>query len=832
MAFAALFFGMSVCVATQSPGGLSRSVSILLLIQHLAVVGKLASQQVPASLTWVAELFTVLSMLNFDLQFVKPGCVVSDLSFLTVYWSTYGLVALSSLMFVAAALIRANPWLSSRSNNVPQAMEMSTRAASSSSSTTSVTSTAASTPISPRRQMQWRWRFKVRLTHAMLILCSVLYLRLSILTMEALQCTRVQLVNDGPLVSVLSMDLTTRCYEGGHLVTVIMLVYPTLIFFCLGFPLLSAWLLYTSFHRAARKAVRESSRSVQDSVSPNELSTNGHIPSMQLQKEQSVNQVWLSSSSGCTSPIAVSAPSTPLGNRRSQFDPTRHNRPLLVIGQSRSGRVHPAVSRSSTSPRSVSSAAGYKPPSNRSSSTTSSGRPLTPTVFSSWSPAPSLGRLAEQEPMSAPVAGKQEAMKSPAKVAAPVPTVALSPIQSALRQLGADWARQEQFGYLFRQLKGECYYFRLLFLFTSFGFASASVLPTSPTLRLFLTGVFFLADQLIVLVFTPFELPWRNLLSAGLSLVGVIQCMVMLALVQLGLSDGTSTQLNLGHSTSGQAATANPSNALIGVSYIAAYYELVLGMVWMASAVIVVIVHRRYILDTARSLAGALEEWYRPRQAMTSSRGHKRLESNSWQQPDCSAAPRSPVSVELTHNRAFTLPDAFTSSSRQHSAALDDVPESADAEPKTTRQTSEAANRTRAAVQRESVIGADTSGEQPPNERHESNNSVEGEDDEDDESARSPGLLSSLTTPLASAMPLPPTVPPIISAPDRSPGRSASPVVARSLPPVHVHRLPLIPPPSAPSDERSTVHAAVPLAARLPGAVETPAGSRRQSQLY
>ena len=238
IAFAALFFGMAVCVATQSPSGLSRSVSILLMVQHVAVVGKLASQQVPANLTWVAELFTVLSMLNFDLQFVKPGCVVGDLSFLTVYWSTYGLVALSSLMFVVASLIRAKPW-----RGVNSVQQMATEESSTRSSTSCPSAPAATTgsfSTSGPKQWHWRWHFRVRLTHSLLILCSVLYLRLSIMTMQALQCTSVQLETNGPLVSVLAIDLSTRCYHGGHLVTVILLVWPTLFLFCLGFPLLSA----------------------------------------------------------------------------------------------------------------------------------------------------------------------------------------------------------------------------------------------------------------------------------------------------------------------------------------------------------------------------------------------------------------------------------------------------------------------------------------------------------------------------------------------------------------------------------------------------------------
>ena len=805
---------MAVCVATQTPSGLSRSVSILLMVQHLAVVGKLAGQQVPNSLTWVAELFTVLSMLNFDLQFVKPGCVVGALSFLNVYWATYGLVAVSAAMFAVASLIRAKPWR--EASGAQQVVEIATGDVRSSTHPLPVRSVPTFAAASTPRQWQWQSRFKIRLTHAYLILCSVLYLRLSILTMEALQCTHVQLTNDGPLVSVLAIDLTTNCYHGGHLVTVILLVWPTLFLFCLGFPLLSAWLLYRSFHQAARRAVGEGKTTTTDGAAqadePSDATGHIHV----LQKEQSVNRAWLSSSSsGCTSPIANSAPATPIGTRN-VFDWTRPGRPLLTVANSRS-RVHAAVSSSSHSPRSVNSAADYRPPPDGSSST-SPRRPLTPAVFASRIPTAAIGKMVEDQPLSTWTEGQLRGEAARQRPPSSLSSRALSPVQRMLRQLGSDAARQEQYGYLFRQLKGECYYFRLLFLLTSFGFASASVLPSSPILRLFLTGVFFLADQLIVLVFTPFEQPWRNLLSAGLSMVGAVQCMVMLALVQLGLSNGTSTRLDLGHSTASQAASVDPNNALTGVSYVAAYYELVLGMVWLATALVVAIVHRRYIHQTVRGAVSARTGWLSTKREENVREEHKRLESNTWQTaaPDRSSTPRSPADVELTKRQGASLLTAPATPSRQHVRALNDAHQA-------TALTATSARLTivKAASRTHQVTRSDSQSQMPISRELSTAHIIDehqsaSEDETEETLNASPSLQSSLTMPLATS-----TSPP---------ARTSVPAVTRNPPPVRVQRLPSIPVAYAHIAHSTAHRTSASFAAVLPGAVETPAGSRRESQ--
>ena len=62
--FVALFLSLAVAVAVASTNNLSTAVSAVLLVQHLSVVGKLAGQQVPSSLTWLTQMFSILSMVS------------------------------------------------------------------------------------------------------------------------------------------------------------------------------------------------------------------------------------------------------------------------------------------------------------------------------------------------------------------------------------------------------------------------------------------------------------------------------------------------------------------------------------------------------------------------------------------------------------------------------------------------------------------------------------------------------------------------------------------------------------------------------------------------
>ena len=171
-----------------------------------------------------------------------------------------------------------------------------------------------------------------------------------------------------------------------------------------------------------------------------------------------------------------------------------------------------------------------------------------------------------------------------------------------MRELVKDQRRQEMLGYMYRQLKGEYFYFRSLLFVTSFGFACVAVLPTDPTLRLFLTGVFFCVDSCSTLCLLPFEVWWKNLTSAAASVFGVLQILVTLALIDLGLRDASGQQVDLGHSSAAQQASASPSS--FGFASEAGWYEMWLGV--MVGAVCVLVLYAHWISVRAAAVRAPL----------------------------------------------------------------------------------------------------------------------------------------------------------------------------------------------------------------------------------
>ena len=152
-----------------------------------------------------------------------------------------------------------------------------------------------------------------------------------------------------------------------------------------------------------------------------------------------------------------------------------------------------------------------------------------------------------------------------------------------------------------------------LFLLTSFGFACSSVLPTSAVLRLLLTGAFFAFDALIVSVWAPFEHWYRNALSAATSAFGVVQCEVLLVLVQLrvnspesGGNGGGGSYLNLGYSQHGVEQSQDPSSALAGQSDFASWCAVYLALAIVADVLIIAAVHRHKVIAACKRAARTL----------------------------------------------------------------------------------------------------------------------------------------------------------------------------------------------------------------------------------
>ena len=181
-------------------------------------------------------------------------------------------------------------------------------------------------------------------------------------------------------------------------------------------------------------------------------------------------------------------------------------------------------------------------------------------------------------------------------------------VKQAMRELGKDLRRQEMLGYMYRNLKGELYYFRLLLFVTSLAFSAVAVLPTDPTLRLFLTGLCFCLDTLVICTLLPFEVWWKNLTSALTSFLGVIQILITLALINLGLRDSSGSSVDLGHSSQAQQASAAPASDLTGFYSEAGWFEMWLGIGVAIDCVIIVYVHRLNVRKSLWSLLGWGEE--------------------------------------------------------------------------------------------------------------------------------------------------------------------------------------------------------------------------------
>ena len=588
---AAIFLSMALCVAFLSATHLSMAVAAILLIQHFSLVGKLAGQEVPQELSWLTEFFSILGMLNFDVEFVKPGCVVAMMPFLTVYWATLGLSVAASALFLAAAAARA---LLGRRAEEKERLRLQEQR----QPTLSVIERAAAlkettAQQSERQSSSWRWRFRARVIHSHLILGSILYLRLTTLTFEAINCTVVTQA-DGQRQEVLAVDLTTACYSGAHLLSAALIAWPMLFLYCIGFPLLCFWLLYRNFHTAARAMTQ---RTCPSSRFPPSVEMTS-----QLRAAGTKPLLLNSSSSGLSSPqlLTPTSPKVAVSHVRLQsmrsFSREDTNREVQWFSQqagatsaghlrddssseTRTLRLPPDRLRGAEGETSVTSPSA--PPSYHNGDKLLSP-PLSP--FSNGRSADvSAGAVS---PVSMHLRLTKGLLGSPT-----------SPeLRQALRELSQDLRRQETIGYMYRQLRSELYYFRLLAFVTSFGFAAVSVFPSNPTLRVFLTGLFFLLDLLSVGSLHPFELWWRNVLSAALPVLGAVQTLVLLALVQLGLGsiDG-SGGIDLGHSTAAQGEAQDPNSSLTGSSERAAEYELYLGLLLLADCLCVAAINRRQI---------------------------------------------------------------------------------------------------------------------------------------------------------------------------------------------------------------------------------------------
>jgi hypothetical protein len=75
---------LCICVFALNSYRLATVAASFLILQSLVTVGQAGAQNLPASASWFGEAITVLSVINFNVRLVKPGCVVPRLSYLAL----------------------------------------------------------------------------------------------------------------------------------------------------------------------------------------------------------------------------------------------------------------------------------------------------------------------------------------------------------------------------------------------------------------------------------------------------------------------------------------------------------------------------------------------------------------------------------------------------------------------------------------------------------------------------------------------------------------------------------------------------------------------------
>jgi hypothetical protein len=110
MIFAALLtIGLIfAAVVLLSSSHLTAVVEVLTMTQEVVTIVKGSIDRVPESWTFVRNVVGLLSVINWELDVVKPGCVIPFLSYADIYYTTLILTVLSFFVFAIGAYVRAS----------------------------------------------------------------------------------------------------------------------------------------------------------------------------------------------------------------------------------------------------------------------------------------------------------------------------------------------------------------------------------------------------------------------------------------------------------------------------------------------------------------------------------------------------------------------------------------------------------------------------------------------------------------------------------------------------------------------------------------------------
>ena len=222
---------LAFAVAFVNSSKQANVVAVFIAIQLGIVTGKAGSQNFPSSLTGLGEMFNVISLFNFDLEYIQPGCNgIPSIDFITTYWSTLLFMLFSWILFMIACVLR---YLIVRHQIHSSDMVEE-----------------ANTQLIKLQLSQSKNQYYRRCVHATVMLLAMMYLKLTSLTFKGFLCeaqtpsietTTSTIPTD--TIYVLVYDPTVRCFSADHS-GIFTLMIAVFVLFVIGFPIV-CWILIT-----------------------------------------------------------------------------------------------------------------------------------------------------------------------------------------------------------------------------------------------------------------------------------------------------------------------------------------------------------------------------------------------------------------------------------------------------------------------------------------------------------------------------------------------------------------------------------------------------------
>ena len=610
--FVGLVIGASVIVGViaavaclSSPYLLGARVGYVLTLQQVVLVGVTATQLLPTpTYDWLTQVFTDVSIVNFDVAMFHPGCTISALSYVQVFWITLAMVAAALLMFAASAAVRATlvvlhvrrdpvhgywRWWRRTGEDAlsirlpdPQAVDDQAMVDENSrvggsvdlderqrraklASRLAVMRYVGSWTIHLRpdlacgfrlgrsRVLSWTPVFRARLLQALLACGVLVYLRVTTVVLQMINCGSVENEQGTGTQLVLLVDRRTLCYQGSHLPAAIV-AWTLLVAFSLGFPLLLCIILRHIHSDAYIEA------KMQELHVPKALLLS---PSADSSHQLSFNPDSDTAASGLSkaSSYAGSQAVVGRGEEKSRASSRHTGHTQLHAHASDQGDDGGGEGEDGTEERDA-------------TETSSADKASTDDTVSY---VDSLVRAQSPQYLLCAVAHEQLSARE-------ARLLDVHYLQAAIEQVVH--VRFSRFGYLLSTLRHERQQFALSAVAVQFGLACLVVLPSTMYLQVFVSAFAFFLYSVLVSLLWPFTGFAGNVASICKHIGLIMQCLVGLSLIQALSTASLSADTHAAPSLSVQQRLADITVQFLehNLAYIAALVAVLLTLITLSIA--------------------------------------------------------------------------------------------------------------------------------------------------------------------------------------------------------------------------------------------------------